>query len=251
VADALRATVAVPVLVEAVGPGIIVAYMAPVVRQFAQILDDHLKQIGLTPITAAEKFGLNRDAIRSVMRGRTPSIERVYEICDAVGLECYIGPPRAVSDVAVLPPESDSHRWGQRRGEILTPYPVPMRDGHQPEWVGFSPNGCVSFGLEFLLEFNLNPLKCEVIEFFDDSMAPGIPVGAVGLVDLRRTRRRHDHVFVIEAPELTVRRLRKCGSEWQVVADNPEFEAVSWAPDFSIVGRVVWTSHMVGMQIVR
>lgn len=64
-------------------------------RAFSEILDEHLKRIGLTPITAAERFGLNRDAIRSVMRGRSPSIERAFRICEAVGLECYIGPPRA------------------------------------------------------------------------------------------------------------------------------------------------------------
>lgn len=122
-----------------------------------------------------------------------------------------------------------------------------MREGHAPERVGFSPNGCASYGLEFLLEWDLNPEACEVIEIYDDSMAPEFPSGAAGLVDLRKTRRADGLVFVLEAPELTVRRTIRTSDGWAVVADNPEFESIPWARGFGVVGQVVWTSHMVGV----
>ena len=61
---------------------------------FAKIIERELAKRHLSPITGALRAGMNRDAIRSVMRGRIPSVDRVAEICDALGLEFYIGPPR-------------------------------------------------------------------------------------------------------------------------------------------------------------
>ena len=64
-------------------------------RPFAEVLEERLRQTGESPITLARRAGLKRDAIRNVVRGRVPSIDRAAQICDAVGLEFYAGPPRA------------------------------------------------------------------------------------------------------------------------------------------------------------
>ena len=48
---------------------------------------------------------MNRDTIRSVLRGRVPSVERAAEICEALGLEFYVGPPR---DEAATPEIADA-----------------------------------------------------------------------------------------------------------------------------------------------
>lgn len=188
-------------------------------------------------------------ALASIRRGRTPSVERARLLCKTLGLEFYIGSPRGDPvERPVLPPDTEAHRWGNRRGQVLTPFPVAMHEGHKPERVGFSPNGCASYGLEFLLEFDLNPLACEVIEIFDDSMAPEFPSGAAALVDLRRTKRANGSVFVLLAPELTVRRAVRVGRTWLAAADNEAFASILWRDDFSIVGQVVWTSHMVNVR---
>ena len=42
---------------------------------------------------AALESGLPQDAIRSVLKGHSPRLDRVEEICEALGLELYIGPP--------------------------------------------------------------------------------------------------------------------------------------------------------------
>ncbi len=67
-------------------------------QPFADIVVEYLNRERTSPISAALKAGLNRDAIRSVLRGRTPSVDRAAEICDALGLEFYIGPPRPAPD---------------------------------------------------------------------------------------------------------------------------------------------------------
>ena len=42
-------------------------------------------------MSAALETGLNRDALRSVIRGRAPSIDRADEICRALGIELLLG----------------------------------------------------------------------------------------------------------------------------------------------------------------
>lgn len=194
----------------------------------------------------AVEAGLARNSIWRLLNGYEPKVQHLPDICAAVGLDFYVGPPRGdPAERPVLPLDTETHRWGNRRGKVVTPIDVPMREGHKPERVGFSPNGCANFGLEFLLDFDLDPRACEVIEIFDDSMAPEFPSGAAGLVDLHRTRRTDGHVYVMLAPELTVRRARRMGRKWVAAADNRDFEPAAWRNDFSIVGKVVWTSHMV------
>ena len=213
-----------------------------------EAVESRIREAGGRQPLADRLSGVSLGDLRSVQAGREAKSSTIQSICDAFGLEFYIGPPRrADAERAPLPPDSETHHWGNRRGAILTPFPVQMREGHQPERVGFSPNGCASFGLEFLLEFDLNPLACEVIEIYDDSMAPEFPAGAAGLVDLRRTRRADGRVFVLEAPGLTVRRTVKTRTGWVAAADNREYESARWSHGFRVVGQVVWTSHMVGV----
>lgn len=63
-------------------------------QPFAEVITDHLRRQNASPIREALNAGLNRDAIRSVLRGRVPSVERAAKICEALGLEFYVGPPR-------------------------------------------------------------------------------------------------------------------------------------------------------------
>ena len=60
---------------------------------FEQIVRHRLDELQLKPITAASKFGLPRHSIRDVLVGRTPSLKRAKEICQALGLEFHIGSP--------------------------------------------------------------------------------------------------------------------------------------------------------------
>ena len=69
------------------------------VRPFADIIEEHLRRTGGSAITLAQRAGLNRDAIRSVLRGRSPSIDRAAKICEALDLVLRIEPRRDV-----LPP---------------------------------------------------------------------------------------------------------------------------------------------------
>ena len=91
-------------------------------ESFRVIVEKQLARRGTSAIRAALDAGLSRDAIRSVLRGRAPSVDRAAEICEALDLEFYVGPPRAESDDT--PAEARSgrvlgHIRDRRLGEIL------------------------------------------------------------------------------------------------------------------------------------
>ena len=61
--------------------------------EFRALIERTLRAQGMSAITAALAAGLKRDTIRSVLRGRSPSLGRVVAICEALGLELRIGRP--------------------------------------------------------------------------------------------------------------------------------------------------------------
>ena len=65
-------------------------------RDFAEAVRRRLAERGQSQYRAAINSGLPQDAIRSVLNGHVPRLNRVEQICRALGLELYIGPPRDV-----------------------------------------------------------------------------------------------------------------------------------------------------------
>ena len=65
-----------------------------------------LRRSGLNPYRAAIDAGLPADAIRHLIAGHEPKAGRLAQVCAALGLEFYVGPPRRdanVSDINSLP----------------------------------------------------------------------------------------------------------------------------------------------------
>ena len=53
-----------------------------------------LAERGTNPSNVARVAGLPQRALYNVLHGHVPSLDRAGEICDALGLELYIGPQR-------------------------------------------------------------------------------------------------------------------------------------------------------------
>ena len=62
--------------------------------QFAHVVRERLTETGQSLHGAAVSNGLPRDAIRRVLGDHIPRLDRAADICAALGLEFYIGPPR-------------------------------------------------------------------------------------------------------------------------------------------------------------
>ena len=63
---------------------------------FAEVVRRRLAERGQSQYRAALSGGLPQDAIRSVLNGHVPRLNRVEQICRALGLELFIGPSRDV-----------------------------------------------------------------------------------------------------------------------------------------------------------
>lgn len=64
------------------------------VEDFAAIVRRELVDTNQSAHGAAKSHDLPEDAIRSVLDGHAPRLDRLIEICNALGLEIYIGKPR-------------------------------------------------------------------------------------------------------------------------------------------------------------
>ncbi|WP_349295270.1 S24 family peptidase (plasmid) [Thioclava sp. 'Guangxiensis'] len=70
---------------------------------FVERVKSQLQKLGETPFSFEQKADLPRDALRNILREDAkrakPNLKRVQEVCSALGLEVYIGPPRpAISE---------------------------------------------------------------------------------------------------------------------------------------------------------
>ena len=71
------------------------------ISEIAAVIRRELERRGTNAYRAAVDAGLPQNAIRSVLRGREPGSERLAEICRALELEFYVGPPRGHHDETI------------------------------------------------------------------------------------------------------------------------------------------------------
>ena len=80
-------------------------------EDFVTAVRERLAQEGVSVRNAALRSGLPVRSMYSTLReGHVPSINRAAEICNALGLEFYVGPPRGDADPEALPPMGASSR---------------------------------------------------------------------------------------------------------------------------------------------
>jgi len=117
---------------------------------FAEVIRRRLAEKGQSKYRAAVKSGLPQDAIRSVLNGHVPRLNRVEQICRALGLELYIGPSQDVQVEAdsaepsrpltrfnssvqlpvrvLMPPSPDVYRMKCEEADQTKPAPVDLDD---------------------------------------------------------------------------------------------------------------------------
>ena len=206
-------------------------------EDFVKAVRECLQASGQSRYRAAVSHDLPRDAIRRVLEGQTPRLDRAAEICRALGLEFYIGPPRPhaqgleagritgaslhdleagartlnriVVDAGGNPISDDlwpvlavRHAGLQAipDSEDIPPKtrPVPIVElAVGAEELGDKAIGNVWFCKSWLDSHGLDPTRCVVIRASDESMEPLLSAGASILVDRERCRRIRDRLFVV------------------------------------------------------
>lgn len=199
---------------------------------FAGIVRDRLAVMRLSKHRAAVDAELPQDAIRNVLNGHVPRLDRAEAICQALELELHIG-PLAPSPSAKQGPETQKvlhlsaggieveyslqelNRVAARAG--YDPIPEDLRRqatsgqkdapsareihvveldaaaGAGAAELGEKVVGQVWFRRDWLDQNGLDPGQCRVIRVRGESMEPTLPDGCSILVDLsRHHRRRYD-----------------------------------------------------------
>ena len=75
----------------------------PTYRDIAHALQAHKEASGESYRSVAARAGVPTRSLTAILEGHAPSIDRAADICDALGLEFYIGPPRAPASDLPLP----------------------------------------------------------------------------------------------------------------------------------------------------
>lgn len=204
---------------------------------------------GLPIRTLAERVGVSFGQMGRLERGdRELSLTMMRRIAAALGCgvpELFLPEdlqPAFVTD-AKAPPADQPFVFSQPSSGFGRPWPIPL-------WgpgTGYSPHGCICFSTEFLERYDIDPLRCVVIEVRDASMAPNLPAGSVALVDRRYNAMIEDEVcaFLLPDGEPTIRRLERAADRWILKSDNAGFSDRLWQDTMKPLGLVLWTSRMV------
>ena len=230
--------------------------------EIIQVIQDALHRKGSNPSRFAKENGFSVNAIRYILEGRPPSSRRLSEVCEALGLEFYVGPPRVpegkrmdprelaseldrlaiearriADDVEGAPAEID-----QNVVYVSAPrYEVLAAAGSGEEVLDESVKGYLGFNKTWLREQNLSASNLAVIEVRGDSMEPTLHDGDSVLLDMRSPQLKDGGIYTLRrGGELLVKRLRRQGASWLIVSDNLSYVVESLDEDVDVLGRVVW-----------
>ena len=203
-------------------------------------------------------------AIAMIRSGRVPSIERVRRLCEALRLECYVGPPRdpdaerrkeaaalidelrsdiraAVVEALRDPPDTaqDSPSTPTRQVELRE---LRAAAGGGAMDLDETVTDYVPFRRSWLDRITADPTRCTLIGVMGDSMEPTLPQGSSILVDRGQRTRRQGGIFVVRSQDgLVVKRAARDGSgRWLLRSDNPHWKDQAWPADAVLIGEVKW-----------
>lgn len=223
---------------------------------FSEIVRARLAELETTPFAAETAHGLPSDAIRNVLRTEKkagPTLSRVDEICAALGLELYIGPPRSVVSPQVI---SSDDRYAS----------IPVHDAFLA--AGYSAQndteaviGHLAFRRDWLDRMGIAADKARIVRVRGDSMAPTLHDDDMVLIDTGsrevavRKRgpedRRRPPIFAVNTADgPRIKRVERPETgQMQLLSDNNEFPVEVLTGDrlkrAEIIGRVVWWGHTV------
>ncbi|MBM2295043.1 S24 family peptidase [Sulfitobacter pseudonitzschiae] len=219
---------------------------------FSELVSARVSELGGKVSAIEKRFDLKPDAIRNVMRtpkGAGPTLSRAKEICEALGLEFYIGRPRDLAATA------DEQSTGKVKPDLLDDFAfverfdVSLSAGHGENGDNARPLAPVSFRRDWLSERGLVAEKCVVCSVRGTSMEPLLFDGDLVLLDRRRSDLRSGQVYGVVDVEGDVRikrieqvenglLLRSENSEWPTELRHGED-----ANRVHVIGSLVWSGH--------
>lgn len=169
-------------------------------------------------------------------------------MCDALGLELYIGPPRECGPLTTT-------EVGGETFAAVARYDARAAAGEGSINFDAPPADHLAFSRGWLEAQDIRASSAVLITVAGDSMAPTLHDGDLVMIDRSRTKLRSGHVYVFNDPENGTRLKRLeilKGAGIVIRSDNhdqeqhpPEFRAGPAADLIvqNLVGEVVWSAH--------
>lgn len=218
---------------------------------FASLVQARIQELGLKNINQAEdRFGFSRGYLRGVVRDdqkrAIPSIEKAQTICEAMGLEFYIGPPREPSTIVEL----DRERFA-----LIPHYSPALLSDEGLLNLAVEADEHVAFPNDWFLRGRLKPDQCILFTALSSNMAPAICDGDLVMVDRKATVLRNGKAYAYQTQEdgFCLARLELVPERILIArSDNPDTEQFS--PKYysgneialvqaGILGEVIWSGH--------
>ena len=216
----------------------------------AREVSERLSALGTNAFAVENSAGLPADAVRSILRGGKKAgttLNRAQDVCNALGLELYIGPRRDSGAVQVIDREAEYAH-------------IPVHDAMLAAGAGAF-NGAeevvdfLAFRRDWLRRLGLDPSRAVIARATGDSMQPCVWHGDLVLIDLSRIdppmhsrpdRGRRAPVFaLLDEGAAKIKRV-----QWiepglaMLLSDNPDYAPTfARAENLSIIGKVVWWGH--------
>lgn len=217
----------------------------------AREVENRLKALETNAFAVEKAYGLPADAVRSILRGGKKSgttLNRAQDVCRALGLEFYIGPPR---EIGPLPPAADPSELAN----------IPLHEAFLSAGPGIENGseqviGHLAFRHDWLKKMDIRPANAVLARAYGDSMQPCIWDSDVLLIDRSRTEpptapkkgapsRRPPIFALLDDGEAKVKRVQlQEGGMAALISDNPDYPPHFTRTDtLTIIGKVIWWGH--------
>lgn len=220
---------------------------------FARLIEQRLKALNTNAFAFEKQHGLPPDALRSVLRGIKKSgtgLNKAQQICDALGLEFYIGPPREGGPVEQVIIDS-------RTFVHIPHHQTPPATDNTPRPEETAPP--LAFRRSWLADLGVATANAVLARAADDSMAPSIHAGDLLLIDRAKKKvplpgrspkdRRPAPIYaILDAGAVHIKRLERPEPGILILrSDNLSYRTeVLTGPGIDtldIIGKVMWWGH--------
>lgn len=214
-------------------------------KTFEETIKQEIARQQTNVFALEQAAGLAPDAIRNVLRSSKksgPTLGRAKEICDALGLEFYIGPKRHIETAPeVLADDNDFVKVNR--------YDVALSAGDGRAGDNAAPLAPIAFRANWMRDHGLVASNCCVVSVSGDSMEPALRDGDLVLVDQTDRPIRNMGIYAFSEPsgDVKVKRLEKDNDHLIIKSDNPIFTTTvlpkNETEGLKIIGKVIWAGH--------
>jgi phage repressor protein C with HTH and peptisase S24 domain len=219
---------------------------------FQAIVRARLAELDLKAYAVEQTSPLKEGSVRNVLRGRVPGLGTAFDICEALGLELYIGPPRQDPDEPLVDRDDEDL-------EMIRRFDVAVGAGHGAPVLDEIEREPLAFRRDWLLRQGIKPARAALLKARGPSMEPLIWDGDLVMIDRDRVRipvarpgrdNAHDFWVVRRDGELLVKDVERPDEQTVILSSmNPRYRPTTVrldaGTDFEVIGRVAWWGHTV------